>query len=75
MTPTPTCSRRSPSATLTLRNRVVMGSMHTGLEDRAWDLAQAGGVLRRAGPRRRRPDRHRRLPPNRRGWLKPFARR
>jgi len=22
---------------LTLRNRVVMGSMHTGLEDRAWD--------------------------------------
>lgn len=21
----------------TLRNRVVMGSMHTGLEDRAWD--------------------------------------
>ena len=22
----------------TLRNRVVMGSMHTGLEDRAWDI-------------------------------------
>ena len=23
---------------LTLRNRVVMGSMHTGLEDRPWDI-------------------------------------
>ena len=46
---------------LTLRNRVVMGSMHTGLEDRVRDLPAARGVLRRAGPRRRRPDRHRRL--------------
>ena len=23
---------------LTLRNRAVMGSMHTGLEDHAWDI-------------------------------------
>ena len=45
----------------TLRNRVIMGSMHTGLEDRAKDIAEAGRVLRRARPRRRRPDRHRRL--------------
>ena len=27
----------SPDA-LTLRNRTVMGSMHTGLEDFAWDI-------------------------------------
>ena len=40
-----------------------MGSMHTGLEDRARRPARARGVLRRAGPRRRRPDRHRRLRP------------
>ena len=38
-----------------LPNRIVMGSMHTGLEDRARDFAQARRVLRRAGARRRRP--------------------
>ncbi len=58
---------------LTLRNRVVMGSMHTGLEDRAWDLpaltayfverARGGVGLMITGG----------YSPNRRGWLKPLA--
>jgi 2,4-dienoyl-CoA reductase (NADPH2) len=57
----------------TLRNRVVMGSMHTGLEDHVWDLPKlaayyaeraAGGVgLIVTGG----------YSPNRRGWLKPFG--
>jgi 2,4-dienoyl-CoA reductase (NADPH2) len=58
---------------LTLRNRVVMGSMHTGLEDYAWDLpklaayfaerARGGvGLIVTGG-----------YAPNKRGWLKPFA--
>jgi 2,4-dienoyl-CoA reductase (NADPH2) len=58
---------------LTLRNRVVMGSMHTGLEDRRTDLprlaayfaerARGGAGLIVTGG----------YAPNRRGWLKPFA--
>ncbi len=58
---------------LTLRNRAVMGSMHTGLEDFIWDLPKlaayyaeraAGGVgLIITGG----------YAPNKRGWLKPFA--
>jgi 2,4-dienoyl-CoA reductase (NADPH2) len=58
---------------LTLRNRVVMGSMHTGLEDRVWDLpaltayfverARGGVGLMITGG----------YSPNRRGWLKPLA--
>ena len=58
---------------LTLRNRVVMGSMHTGLEDKAKDLdrltayfverARGGtGLIITGG-----------FAPNKRGWLKPFA--
>ncbi|GAA2023790.1 NADPH-dependent 2,4-dienoyl-CoA reductase [Nocardioides kribbensis] len=58
---------------LTLRNRIVMGSMHTGLEDSARDLpalaayfrerARGGtGLIVTGG-----------YAPNRRGWLKPFA--
>ena len=58
---------------LTLRNRVVMGSMHTGLEDYAWDIpklaayfaerARGGvGLIVTGG-----------YAPNKRGWLKPFA--
>ncbi|MGW5054867.1 oxidoreductase [Actinokineospora sp. NPDC004072] len=57
----------------TLRNRVVMGSMHTGLEDRARDLpklaaylaerARGGvGLIITGG-----------YAPNRTGWLKPFS--
>jgi 2,4-dienoyl-CoA reductase (NADPH2) len=57
----------------TLRNRVVMGSMHTGLEDRAWDVnrlaayfaerARGGvGLIITGG-----------YAPNRTGWLLPFG--
>jgi len=58
---------------LTLRNRAVMGSMHTGLEDYVWDLpklaayyaarARGGvGLIITGG-----------YAPTKRGWLKPFA--
>src|SRR3954463_2843920 len=58
---------------LTLRNRVVMGSMHTGLEDRIRDIpalaayvgerARGGvGLIVTGG-----------YAPDKRGWLKPFA--
>ncbi|MCU1641230.1 MAG: 2,4-dienoyl-CoA reductase [Nocardia sp.] len=57
----------------TLRNRVVMGSMHTGLEDRAWhtnrlaayfaERARGGvGLIITGG-----------YAPNRTGWLLPFG--
>jgi len=57
----------------TLRNRVVMGSMHTGLEDRAGDTARLAayfaerarggvGLIITGG-----------YAPNRTGWLLPFA--
>jgi len=60
-------------ASLTLRNRVVMGSMHTGLDDHRWDLpklaafyaerARGGvGLIITGG-----------FSPNVRGWLKPFG--
>ena len=58
---------------LELRNRVVMGSMHTGLEDKPWDVprlaayfaerARGGAGLMITGG----------YAVNRRGWLKPFA--
>ncbi|MCW2796470.1 NADPH-dependent 2,4-dienoyl-CoA reductase [Nocardioides sp.] len=58
---------------LELRNRVVMGSMHTGLEDSRRDLAALAayfaerarggvGLIVTGG-----------YAPNKRGWLKPFA--
>jgi 2,4-dienoyl-CoA reductase (NADPH2) len=58
---------------LTLRNRVVMGSMHTGLEDKPWDMGKLAayfaerargevGLIITGG-----------YAPNKRGWLKPFA--
>ncbi|MEU4343958.1 NADPH-dependent 2,4-dienoyl-CoA reductase [Nocardia sp. NPDC023852] len=58
---------------VTLRNRVVMGSMHTGLEDRDWHIdrlaaffaerARGGvGLIVTGG-----------YSPNREGWLWPFA--
>lgn len=63
----------SGSDAVTLRNRVVMGSMHTGLEDRRLDLpklaayfaerARGGAGLIITGG----------YAPNKRGWLKPFA--
>jgi 2,4-dienoyl-CoA reductase (NADPH2) len=58
---------------LELRNRVVMGSMHTGLEDKPWDVpklsafyaerARGGAGLMITGG----------YAVNRRAWLKPFA--
>ena len=70
---TRTCSPRSTLGSLTLRNRVVMGSMHTGLEDSPRDFPQLAayfaerarggvGLIVTGG-----------YSPNRRGWLKPFA--
>ncbi len=58
---------------VTLRNRSVMGSMHTGLEDHAWQIpelaafyaerARGGAGLIITGG----------FAPTKRGWLKPFA--
>jgi 2,4-dienoyl-CoA reductase (NADPH2) len=58
---------------VTLRNRVVMGSMHTGMEDRFWhygklaafyaERARGGAGLIVTGG----------IAPDRRGWLLPFA--
>ena len=58
---------------MTLRNRIVMGSMHTGLEDHTRDLSKLAayfaarakggtGLIITGG-----------YAPNRRGWLKPMA--
>jgi 2,4-dienoyl-CoA reductase (NADPH2) len=57
----------------TLRNRVIMGSMHTGLEDRFWNYgklaafyrerARGGAGLIVTGG----------IAPNRQGWLLPFG--
>ncbi|MEI2809736.1 MAG: NADPH-dependent 2,4-dienoyl-CoA reductase [Nocardioides sp.] len=72
-TPYPHLFQPITLGSLTLRNRLVMGSMHTGLEDRARDLpkltayfterARGGvGLIITGG-----------YAPNKRGWLKPFA--
>ena len=45
----------------TLRNRVLMGSMHTGLEDKAADFPKLAAYFAERAARRRGPDRHRRL--------------
>ena len=47
----------------TLPNRVLMGSMHVGLEDRPKHISPPRRVLRRAGARWGRPDRHGRVQP------------
>ncbi|MDO3638501.1 NADPH-dependent 2,4-dienoyl-CoA reductase [Mycolicibacterium arseniciresistens] len=73
MTPYPTLLSPLDLGFTTLRNRVVMGSMHTGLEDRARDIgklaayfaerARGGvGLIITGG-----------YAPNRTGWLLPFA--
>ena len=73
MTPYPRLLEPITIGNLTLRNRLVMGSMHTGLEDSARYLpelaayfaerARGGvGLIITGG-----------YSPNRRGWLKPFA--
>ena len=73
MTPYPRLLAPITIGSLTLRNRLVMGSMHTGLEDSPRHLdelaayfaerARGGvGLIITGG-----------YSPNRRGWLKPFA--
>jgi 2,4-dienoyl-CoA reductase (NADPH2) len=73
MTPYPHLLEPITIGDLTLRNRAVMGSMHTGLEDFFWDVpklaayfaarARGGvGLIITGG-----------YAPNKRGWLKPFA--
>ncbi|MQW76964.1 NAD(P)-binding protein [Nocardioides sp. dk4132] len=73
MTPYPHLLAPLTLGPLTLRNRVVMGSMHTGLEDRVRDLpalaaylserARGGAGLIVTGG----------YAPDKRGWLKPLA--
>jgi 2,4-dienoyl-CoA reductase (NADPH2) len=58
---------------LTLRNRVVMGSMHTGLEDRVRDLPKLAAYLRERAAGDVGLIVTGGYSPNRRGWLKPFA--
>ncbi len=64
---------RADQPGLALRNRVVMGSMHTGLEDAFWDVPRLAayaalrargqvGLIVTGG-----------YAPTRRGWLKPLA--
>ena len=73
MTPYPHLLAPMTIGDLTLRNRVVMGSMHTGLEDKPWDTDKLTayfaerargevGLIITGG-----------YAPNKRGWLKPFA--
>ncbi|WP_107705157.1 NADPH-dependent 2,4-dienoyl-CoA reductase [Nocardioides allogilvus] len=73
MTPYPHLLAPMTIGDLTLRNRVVMGSMHTGLEDKPWDIDKLAayfaerargevGLIITGG-----------YAPNKRGWLKPFA--
>ena len=72
VTPYPTLLSPLDLGFTTLRNRVVMGSMHTGLEDRAGDTgrlaayfaerARGVGLIITGG-----------YAPNRTGWLLPFA--
>jgi 2,4-dienoyl-CoA reductase (NADPH2) len=73
MTPYPHLLEPLSIGDLSLRNRAVMGSMHTGLEDHFWDMpklaayfaerARGGvGLIITGG-----------YAPNKRGWLKPLA--
>jgi 2,4-dienoyl-CoA reductase (NADPH2) len=73
VTPYPRLLQPITIGSLTLRNRLVMGSMHTGLEDSPRHLAELAayfaerarggvGLIITGG-----------YSPNRRGWLKPFA--
>ncbi len=58
---------------LRLRNRVVMGSMHTGLEDRRWDMPALAAYLAERARGQVGLIVTGGYSPNRRGWLKPFA--
>jgi len=58
---------------LTLRNRVVMGSMHTGLEDAPWDVDKLAAYLRERAAGGVGLIVTGGYAPDRRGWLKPLA--
>ncbi|HET6154486.1 MAG TPA: NADPH-dependent 2,4-dienoyl-CoA reductase [Marmoricola sp.] len=58
---------------LTLRNRAVMGSMHTGLEDFFWDIPKLAGYYRERAAGGVGLIITGGYAPNKRGWLKPFA--
>jgi 2,4-dienoyl-CoA reductase (NADPH2) len=58
---------------LTLRNRVVMGSMHTGLEDAPWDMDRLAAYLRARAAGGVGLIVTGGYAPDRRGWLKPLA--
>ncbi len=58
---------------LRLRNRVVMGSMHTGLEDRRWDIPALAAYLAERARGQVGLIVTGGYSPSRRGWLKPFA--
>ena len=58
---------------LTLRNRIVMGSMHTGLEDRRGDIPKLAAYFRERGAGGTGLIVTGGYAPNKRGWLKPFA--
>ncbi|MFT3805983.1 hypothetical protein [Arenimonas sp.] len=57
----------------TLPNRVLMGSMHTGLEDRSRDFPKLAAYFRERAEAGVGPDGHRRrFSANLVGWRKPF---
>ena len=58
---------------LTLRNRVVMGSMHTGLEDAFWDIGKLAAYFRERAAGGTGLIITGGYAPTKRGWLKPFA--
>ena len=58
---------------LTLRNRIVMGSMHTGLEDRRADIPKLAAYFRERAAGGTGLIVTGGYAPNKRGWLKPFG--
>ncbi len=58
---------------ITLRNRVVMGSMHTGLEDRAWDTNRLAAYFAERARGRVGLIITGGYAPNREGWLLPLG--
>ncbi len=63
----------TPGSGLSLRNRVVMGSMHTGLEDAFWDIPKLAAYAARRARGQVGLIITGGYAPTRRGWLKPFA--
>jgi 2,4-dienoyl-CoA reductase (NADPH2) len=57
----------------TLRNRVVMGSMHTGMEDRFWNYPKLAAYFRERAKGGAGLIITGGISPNRQGWLLPFG--